>query len=208
MKLCTGFTLVRVGPRRIFSVGGYYGQSFPKNGRNTLIPHAITGVPKLHTEDIQVIWKGDLSEDGYHMSWNKIILGLSPIRVDPICFKLKNNVYIASTYSYISPDEPNVCTFCFCFSCDRYNLVDENFYPNVFSYTPSLAFYLPNYCEPTTATDENETFAILAFYGKMDHKEIILMFTEDNGFEKLNNLNSPRCSGKSTNRKSVMIRVE
>jgi len=74
--------------------------------------------------------------------------------------------------------------------------VERKYYPNVFYLPPALDFTLPDKCEPTITTDDNEQFALFAFhssFGNIDCEEIILMFTEDEGFVRINNLEVGQC---------------
>ena len=91
-----------------------------------------------------------------------------------------------------------------CWSQDVPSVFLINIY-YVFSFPSILDLHCPGYYQPTVATDENEKFALLAFYGKGNNDEIILLFTEEKGFVQINNLNATQCSN---NHKRVVMRVK
>ena len=142
-------------------------------------------------------------------------MGLTKLRRRPVCFKLRETLYIAGghdnctsadncnpseirkdciqkKYIRCNPvsynDEETERNICFC--CDKYNLVESKYYRNVHS-MPSVA--MASRQISNVVTDEEEQFAVIApCQCETNENQNMIMFTEDNGFEEFPNFSSKR----------------
>ena len=133
------------------------------------------------------LWEGTLTKDQKTITWTSMKLGPIKARIRPICFKLKENLYIAGgqpieATNNGSSDSKTNRTSLLC--CDVYNLQEKKL-------TKSVHF-LPYPVDDVDkiATDADETFALITRlsrrtqHGKNGN---YLTFTEKYGFEELSN---------------------
>ena len=135
----------------------------------------------------KVIWQGTLTDENKNIAWDAIDIGGSWMGYYPICFKLKDSVYITGTRKHCTSGKDFI-GHCSCQSCiditntfDRYNYKEKKMYLNAYSMSDGLS----NLYHPVQiATDKNETFAVLVFNSsfRMDSEVKMLMFTEECGF--------------------------
>ena len=128
-------------------------------------------------EPNQYLWQGVMTNNETDVEWEKIEVDLTKVRELPICFKLQDNVYIAGGLDATDPGCRLVC-------CDRYNLKEGKYYETCHSLPQ------PNYYDddiPHTAIDDEESFAII---GGRNGKGRILIFTENKGFEEVQNFSA------------------
>jgi hypothetical protein len=140
---------------------------------------------------IMEMLEGVILENENCVKWNEIEIELDNLdtrhlRYNPICFKLKDNLYIAGGYTY----ESSLYSFYkdglvrVNSTCDRYNLVEKKYY--------STTFYWPintdNFHGPHGAvtlskvvTNVTETLAVIIIANEVGRK--MILFTEDTGFE-------------------------
>ena len=209
LRYLVDYTMLRCGSGGVIFLGGEY-----------IVPQRLKMI--LSYEDAVVInysdglfsnkilWHGELSKDGNNMSWTAIRLGVKLIR--PMCFKLKNNLYILDSWHGLGEEfDTN--------SCCKYNLRERQFYRNVFG----LPFiYFPGaFNEPQIVTDANETFAIIVVrvacqsnvredpYGikPASIKERVWIFTEDEGFRALSDLETTSTYSTSQNNGNL-VRIQ
>ena len=170
------FTLVRVAQNQLLLVGGFQ-YSYWKN--ETLKPN-------------HVLWQGTLTKNEKSVTWIALNVESIPMRLNPICFKLKDNVYIVGE-NELKNIYPNItkltgmCNGCFsylnysCICCDRYNLKEGKYYSNVHS----LPYPLISDEVTNVATDEKDTFAIIPNCNQTLGTGKLLIFTENVGFEEV-----------------------
>ena len=149
------------------------------------------------------IIQGTISDNNRVIKWTSTQVEKMWMRNNPICFKLKDNIYIVgksknqcihghvfrSHYRY-NPQRNVRLSSCtnICDGCDKYNYKERKFYPNVHH----IPYALNKNPYVKIATDKDETFALLIFtfqtYGRaLQATEKRLMFTEKEGFvENLN----------------------
>ena len=141
---------------------------------------------------------GTISDNNRDIKWTSTRVEQMGMRNNPICFKLKDNIYIVGKSKsqcihghvfrslYHHNPQRNVglssCTN-ICDGCDKYNYKERKFYPNVHH----IPYALSNNPYVKIATDKDETFAVFIFtfkaYGRHTQAtEKILMFTEKAGF--------------------------
>ena len=126
------------------------------------------------------------------VKWSLIEVEFMTLRRWPICFKLKDNVYIVggddATTHYFEP-KSLLC-------CDRYNLTDGKYYKSVHV----LPYPIRRDGVVNVATDAQEDFAIIT---GSNGEGGILLFKEDTGFEEVLNF-----SGTRTNKKGTLFRIK
>ena len=146
------FSVIRIGKRQILLVGGIKIHN--------------------HTKPNLSLWLGTLTENGRNLTWVNSNSKLTQPRIKPLCFKLKNNVYITGGEGYNNGDKFDLLC------CDRYN-----FESNVYSTCVYTLPYPLNYDDAYVATNINETFALILD----ERKKKVLFFTEEKGYEKYKN---------------------
>ena len=160
------FSLLTLTNNSIVLIGGRY-VYYPA-------PYGSPAVDVLN----RVIWQGTLTNGNTKIEWDAINIGRSRMGYNPICFKLRDNVYITGDHKNCSSDTL-LRTF------HRYNYKEKKMYLNAYSMPDGLS----NMYHPVQiAKDENETFAVLVFknipphisrrYGNMK----MSIFTEEGGF--------------------------
>ena len=150
------FTLVRVSPKKVLFVGGY---------RQYYHRHMLL--------------QGELCHNRNMIDWKVIDVGAIPIRIKPICFKLKNNVYIIGS-SFVLPCFTNGAKFCNRHTCDMYNLPEEKYYQNIYSLPISIYQGIIK-----IAIDASETCALMLVHDTVSGKETVWTFTEAEGFQEI-----------------------
>ena len=141
----------------------------------------------------RVIWQGTLTDGNTKIIWKAINIGGSCIGFYPICFKLKDNVYITGDRKHCTSDTRNnsgdfitwhmPCPSCIAISntVDRYNYKEKKMYLNAYSIPDVLPKSFLK-----IATDKNETFAVLVFkrghLRRLSREEKMLIFTKKYGF--------------------------
>ena len=166
------FTITRLSHNKVMIIGG----EMKNNIRlyNNVAPNII-------------LWQGNLSNDGIHVDWMRINIecDVGSNRLEPLCFKLNDNLYIVGGYSEFDEIDEDWCnrknpwlaeserTSRFRW-CDRYNLKQGTYHQNVY-YIP----YSVNSDSNMVATDAKETFALI---GDPIERNRPLIFTEDEGF--------------------------
>ena len=170
------FSVLTLSNDSIALIGGRYGYY-----------SASYGSPVLN----RVIWQGTLTDGNTTIQWDAIDIGGSCMGCNPICFKLKNNVYITGDRKHCSCGN-NRIWHSSCLSCthitntfDRYNYKEKKMYTDAYAMPDELS----NMCQPVQiATDKNETFAVFVFKNEPSYAcgigcEVkMLIFTEEDGF--------------------------
>ena len=129
-----------------------------------------------------VIWQATLTNDIRKIAWSSTCTGKMWIRTRPVCFKLKDKVYIAGRYRYCNNprDRAYNVTFSFCDKvckgCDIYNYKTKKLYLNVHC----LPYALCKSSVVRVATNKNEDIAILVL--TVLGVEQMLIFTHEEGF--------------------------
>ena len=128
------------------------------------------------------MWQGTLSDDQKYLTWDALDLEPTKSRIRPICFKLKDTLYIGGgktmkrtkdvDESFDALYKPFTC-------CDTYNLQEGTYHQSVY-FLPWLIYEVHN-----VFTDADETFAIIT----QKHNTRLLVFTEKDGFKALSNVN-------------------
>ena len=138
-----------------------------------------------------------------HYQWIADSISMITPRVRPICFKLKNSVFIAGGqtlnesdecicleseyYQEMDKDGMLKCFARFCrsknkwkdmLSCDRYDILEDNYYESCHSLS------CPINDVDKVVTDVNETFAIIT----RRNTGTCLIFTEESGFKDISKL--------------------
>ena len=128
---------------------------------------------------------GILSETNNEVLWRKLEInihdiGLIELRYHPICFKLKDNIYITGGQrfrGYINAEE------CMLTSCDRYNLSDGR-YHKTDHFLPSAVSIWHSF----VVTIKKGTMALIIFHDETNINSRVITFTEDSGFVELPNV--------------------
>ena len=161
----------------------------------------------------RVIWQGTLTDGNTKIEWDAIDIGGSWMGYNPICFRLKDNVFITgnrhrqhcTNHNYCSRIQHFTCPSCFPMgnTLDRYDFKEKKMYLNAYSMPyPYTKMYHP----VKIATDKKETFAVLVFRNKPPNEvmypeykknyedliceEKVLIFTEKEGFVKAEDYNN------------------
>ena len=125
----------------------------------------------------QFLWQGVVTHDETDVVWEKIHVGFLEVRQSPICFTLKDNLFIVC-----APTSLYSKTF---LCCDRYNLKERKYYKSayLFPYSQRCGSRITN-----IVTDDEESFAIIASYDRFQRRRMVkklLIFTENGGFEEV-----------------------
>ena len=172
------FSVIRIASNKIMLVGGII---------NNNVGHSMT---KYN----QQLWQGTLNKDGQNLTWARVdLIEIVSIKIhrNPLCFKLKDNVYITGGTNVPLWESGGIFVTNDLLSCDRYNLSENKYYTSVYTLP-----YILNYDETSILTNDNETFAII-----LDDKYMkILLFTEDQGFKEFRNFSPMETKRKMTDR--------
>ena len=179
LRYLVDYRMLRCGPRGVIFLGGEY--IIPK--RLGMLFSSEVVVPTDCNDGSfsnKILWHGELSNDGYNMSWKAVRLGVFGVKlIQTMCFKLKNDIYILDSW-HVRDGE--------CLSCGKYDLRERQYHRNVFE-LPFTDF--PEiFNEPKIMTDANETFAIfvvrvICYHQYTSIQEKLWIFTEDEGFRSL-----------------------
>ena len=153
-----GYTMTRVDSNSAVLVGGID------------IDSDLEGNP------IQFLWKATLNEHENDITWSQMKEELPVKRRNPICFIIKDNLYIAGGYTAVWSDQEMKPLL----SCDRYNLTEEKFY--------STKFCLPHHFDgANVSTAAKEDFAVILFGHNLrgNNSQKVTIFTEDDGFKDI-----------------------
>ena len=162
----TQFSVIRVAQNKIMLVGGIYQQTSSDS--------------RINEKYNQILWQCTLTNDQNDVTWMTLDSELIKVRLKPMCFKLKDNLYIAG-----GEDEPKASSI---FSrngllcCDRYNMKENKYYKTLYT----LPYPLSD-VETSIATNDKETFALILDFTNTK----ILLFSEDEGFKEFHNF-APR----------------
>ena len=186
------FSMLNLTNNSILLIGGSYFNDMAPSGENLFLNREI--------------WHGTLVDGNSKIVWNAIDIGGSCMGHRPICFKLKDNVYITGERTHCTSGIPEFPGFPWkrfspglrCPSCidignnfDRYDCKEKKLYLNAYSMPYALS---KMYHPVKIATDKNETFAVLVLNNKPSCEErmsngekesceeIMLIFTEEDGF--------------------------
>ena len=204
------FSMVGLGPQKVGVVGGFWTQK--KSGLLSLADGNRGMTDSFETPKSYFnhnIHLGTVSINGSDTVWDCKYIPNIPSRCRPLCFKMKNNLYIAGHCSY-SPllednnpwdqwkkEDPDMWhTFCEnhsdfkdCICCDRFDISESKYYRNVHSLpTPLNRMY-----HPKLTTDRRENFAVIEFFDPVDSKDMIWIFTEQEGFQEHFNPRTREC---------------
>ena len=183
------YTLIRCSPREVMIIGGSY-----------ISAYQIFGRKESHNYKV---WHGELSNDGINMIWDSSNIGWPEdiwwLRLhQPMCIKLKNNVYIFLSFSRMSFYKldslyPKMGKM----TCDRYNWKEKKYDCNVFC----VPFEFLESNELKSVSNKDETFALIISRKwkrggnfrqlrswKNSVKERMWIFNEIDGFIELSNL--------------------
>ena len=154
--------------------------------------------------------QANLNENGYDIARTIYYMSDIPYRPRPLCFKLKESLYIAGSYpiwskiqGWIGAEYGNLEHNNFyhnsgddfkkadSISCDKFDLSNENYYPNICS-LPAPLKYLTNL---KVTTNKNESIAIIHFYDPIACRDKVWLFDElEERFEEHWDPNSKPCS--------------
>jgi hypothetical protein len=136
------------------------------------------------------LWEGVVADGKESLIFRAVDLNHVQPRVYPMCFRLRDNVYIAGGEIYHLNE--NCIDSCSCIKhgyhkmyeglwhhlcCDRYHVKERKYY--------RTDYRLPFFCDEFfhVATDEKETFCIIKPW-KNDKDNILLVLLEDHGFKE------------------------
>ena len=212
----SNFSVLRVGPQDLIIVGGIKGI-----WREDMCPKASL------RNDLSInrhVFQVELGNEGYNIKWKSKYLDDMPLRSRPLCFKLKNTLYIAGHnplnkpfYKQLYRKEPQLfCSRCDsrfitkakegCTCCDKLDLTSEKYYRKICT-LPRPLRYISN---PKVTTNKKESMAIIHFYDAEDCQEKIWIFSEkDEQFEEHLDPNSKichRCKFEGTYKRLVIER--
>ena len=168
------FAIVNLTKTSIILIGGYY--------YNEVSEYPVTNISAWLIRN-KVFLQGTFEDDYRKITWDAIDIGGYWTSNKPICFKLKDNIYITGNRTHYCSSNPHhasslVCPYCVTAhkSCDKYDYKEKKIYLNMYSmpYALSADSFL------TIATDKDEHLAILLF--TFEGKEKMLIFTESDGF--------------------------
>ena len=194
------FSLIRSSENSVMIIGGY----------NRMQPSGLE-----YLKYNSVFWQGVLLNYNKTVQWRPINVQKMGMRIKPIIFKLKDNIYIlgAPPKSNTRPDYyfnniKNPCCYNFpknCTCCDMYDCKEETLYRKKYVLPYSLSW--DNSVK--IATDENDQFAVFIFSTLTRDRDIksctyrecagcistttedkgdnkMLIFTEAGGFQEIN----------------------
>ena len=182
-------TLTRVAHDKIMLIGGLrlYNVATTDRFNRFLWQGTITNI-----ESDQI----DVDRGNRRIEWEQIEVEIPKVRLWPICFKLKDNLYIAGGEEDISAfnDEHSSHGSSELVVCDQYNLQERKYYrsEHVLPY-PAHSGSITN-----ISTDSDESFAIF-----VHNNGQIIIFTEDRGFEHV-----PYFSAKETHEGRVLLKLK
>ena len=180
MHEIVGCCLVQAHENKVMLVGGFYRHY------------------SSHTVDMynQKLWEGAVADETENLIFRAVDLNHVQPRVYPMCFRLRDNVYIAGGEIYHLND--NCIDGCTCINhgyykrdealwhhlcCDRYDVKERKYYRTDYR----LPFSCHGFSHVTT--DEKQTFCIIKpstnWSRKSGKENIFLVFSEDHGFEEL-----------------------
>ena len=145
------FAILKLTKTSIILIGGYFKNDYGKEAWLTRN---------------KVFLQGTFRDGNSKITWDSIDIGGYWTSINPICFKLKDNIYITGNRThYCSSNQDHVdslaCPYCVIphKSCDKYDYKEKKIYLNMYSmpYALSADSFLK------IATDKNEHFAILLF---------------------------------------------
>jgi hypothetical protein len=143
----------------------------------------------------QKLWEGVVEDGKENLIFRAVDLNHVQPRVYPMCFRFRDNVYIAGGEIYHLNDNCIDCCTCvkhgysktdealwhhLC--CDRYHVKERKYY--------RTDYRLPFFCHRFShvATDEKESFCIIKpstnCFRKTGKDNLFLVFSEDHGFEE------------------------
>jgi len=123
----------------------------------------------------EFIWKGMVEYNRENIIWGGIPVEGIKARLLPICFKLKDNLYICGGV-WSNQDATRLFT-----CCDMYNLKDMTYHKSIFR----LPYPLYRNGITFVATDVYETFAIIVGENDRSTRGGIIVFTEKEGFREM-----------------------
>ena len=199
------YSSVCIDSKRICIVGGVWqskkeGELFfrtnfrtkiAKGHSSSLNAKIILKTNEVASKDIKqqfnrLIMMGEISSSGLSITWKSKYISDIPYRSFPLCFKLKNNLYIAGSYAGNIDRKAHIDEVCNheralvdCFCCDRFDFTIQKYYRNVYS----IPYTINRVNQPKVTKNAAETFAVIAFYDLLDCQDKIWIFTEDAGFE-------------------------
>ena len=175
---------------------GLYGCSFLRlNDHKVMI---IGGFNELNIANLK-LWEAIITDGIESLQFKAVDIKPLKARRHPICFKLRNNLYIAGGKDprhekncidcYPSVDHPpsryllnHVC-------CDRYNIKERVYYGTDYRLPVLYSGF------SRIATDQNETFAIIKIishpYWTKESDSIYLVFSESCGFKEMPYASNP-----------------
>ena len=187
------YTPVCTSPKQIYYVGGFWNADhvYKRMKINESMYHSKT--TKLLVN--RTLLQSELTSGKLDISWRSTYINNMPYRRMPLCFKLKNSLYIVGhvpcTDSCILHDPCHTIQIrsmtsdqhfdvddCKC--CDRFDLLDEKYYRNVHS----IPYSLKKVINPKVTKNEDESFAVITFYNTCDYQEKVWTFTDDEGFKE------------------------
>lgn len=166
LKYLKHYTLTKVSDNKVMIVGGVI---TGKKGQNK-------AVNPYYQEDYESVgsnflWQGIITNSRTSIDWRKIGIGLNKIRLMSICFKLKDNLYIAG-----GVDIKYRQRYC----CDRYNLTESKYYSTDYVIPDDIALY--NGASPNCRIIINEEESIATI---VTISENVVSFTENGGFKEV-----------------------
>ena len=201
LELLDHYSALRTGPQRLLFVGGIWTNRNKRAGRQSGKTVNLVEYPNsLHNY---------INPMGCHISWKSKYIDEMPYRPMPLCFKLKNNLYIAGhrTIAWFDcrlndKERRLMCTNCGgfatekgyeiieCRCCDKFDLSNEKYYRNICSLPRSIR----NLANLKVASNKNGSLALIAFYDPEDCRDKIWIFTEkEEKFEEHWDPNSEPC---------------
>ena len=173
---------------------GYFKLQSVRNENILDVPKGIIGMDEEDISFIRVskttiivisyyvFLQGTLTNDVRGIAWSSTYTGKMWIRTTPVCFKLKDNIYIAGRYRYCNNPRDRTynvtSSFCdkVCKGCDIYNYKTRKLYLNIHS----LPYALCKSSAVRVATNKNEDIAVLVL--TVLGVEKMLIFTHEEGF--------------------------
>ena len=138
---------------------------------------------RLVSQDL--IWLGTITNSETDIVWKKNEPKLKNERRHPICFKLKDNLYLAGGFD---------CNQQIRHCCERYNLTECKYYQTDYVVPDDIYFFNRYHCI-CIIINEEESIATIVI-GKNEGR--IILFTENGGFKEV-----PGCAWTMTGKKQI-----
>ena len=193
LRTLVDFSMINISKNKVLVIGGGCLSAMRNDQYNDQVEHTNNAN--------RLIWEGTVNNKENDINWISLDCKIPKAFFSPICFKLKENIYIVgygncdyeSTRYIVGHTEliDRHCDYKSIGTCDKYNLLTSEYHENVWPlpYSVLMTDFMKLY-KPSVRVmiDQKETFAIIknAKYNEQLYKEAtILLFTEKGGFENV-----------------------